>query len=184
MFFESFTVWHNNLLLNHIFGGIFTVLIVGLLLSSLALYMGAKISRIQKASYRGAIYSTIISGGVCFFSNMVLSTIPILGNLAAFFISFLLSAAVTSSIFNCSFSKGLSAEIIRWIVSAALGIMLFVGSCAAIISTFQDAFTKDMNGQKIEIEIDRRHKPHDTLKDKSWRTQTFTTQGSFLRGQC
>ena len=129
--------------------------------------MGARVSRIQKASYRRAVYSTIISGGVCFFSNMVLSVIPILGNLAAFFISFLLSAAVTSSIFNCTYSKGLCAEIIRWLISVALGVLLFVGSCAAIISTFQDAFKWDSDGQKIEIKIDRHHKKNGNLTDES-----------------
>jgi len=151
--YEYFSTWNRHFyFFDHVLGGVFTLLLAGFLLSSLLLYLGARLLRIEGASYLGAAGSTLISGFICLISNMMLSVVPILGNLVAFFGSFLLSAAVTSSIFGCSLAKGFAAEVLRWFLSAALVAALFVGSCAAIVNSFHKAMDYyNAPGEKTEL---------------------------------
>ena len=128
---------------------LFLLSIGGIFFSALFLWLAARMAGIGRATYGQALVSTFISGIICLVANSMLAFIPILGHVMAFFISFLISAAVTSAIFSCSYGQALGAEMIRWFISVAVGVMIFVGSCGALLSSLSNSVNIITHGLRV-----------------------------------
>ena len=162
-------------MLANITGHLFLIAIIGLLVSAFILLIACKMVNVEGASLGKAVGSTFISGIVCGISTAILSFIPIIGTIFAFFISFLISGAITSGIFSCSYGKALTAEFMRWVISLIIGAMIFAGSCGAILSSFHDAGSSSLSSSSSQKESTENTKTSKPVETNSTPTPTVSS---------
>ncbi len=101
--------------------------IIWLSASAMFLLWGASIAGINNRSFGKAI-AIVILGGIAFaILSVLLSPLPIIGQIFSAIGSFLVTALVMMPIFSTTFGKALGATILAWVLSIiVIVVMVFV----------------------------------------------------------
>ena len=102
------------------------LILIGLSISAAILLWGARIVGIENRSFGKALGTIFIGGIASTILTTLLSAAPIIGTGVGILIGFCVSSAVMMGFFNTTFGKALAANIIAWVLSIVVVVVLGV----------------------------------------------------------
>ncbi len=110
-------------------------ILVWLLVSAAFLLWGARIAGIQKRSLGRALGTVVLAGIASAILRFVLSgAAPVVGTGLGILLGFIVSALVTMGLFDTTFGKAFVANLLSWILSIAVVVVL--GILFAFLAAF------------------------------------------------
>lgn len=122
-----------------VFGAIIGVFIIGVLVASVFMWIGAKMAGIKNASFGKSIGVAIATGLITWIITAVFSIVPIIGTAIGFFVGLFFALFVIKSIYATSFGKALLAwifNIFAQIVAIIIALYAGIGGIKAILQKF------------------------------------------------
>ena len=107
------------------------IIVVGLVIGGILMHIGAKLAKIENATFGQSIVSALLVTIVTSIIAAPFSIVPVVGTLSGIIIAMLLSALILKGIYNTSYGKAFLALILYMIVTA---ITLYMGIIGLIRS--------------------------------------------------
>jgi hypothetical protein len=105
-------------------GAIIGGIVVFFLLTSLFLFLGAAIAGVRGRSFGKAMLSALLILIVNFIIMLLLSFIPIVGQIIGIIACFFIDAALVKGIFRTSYGKGLLTILMYFVITIVIGLIV------------------------------------------------------------
>ena len=120
-----------------IIGAIFGIAVLEVILSALFLMIGAKVAKIENATFGRSVLASLGAALVTWIIAIVFSILPVIGTVIGFLLGVLLSLFVIKGVFSTTIQKAFLAwvfNILAKIIAIVIAIMTFA---SALLTMFQ-----------------------------------------------
>lgn len=124
--------------LGALIGAILGIAIIGIVLSTLFMMVGAKMAQIPGVTFGKSMLAAIGSALVTWVVTLVLSILPLIGTVLGFFIGLFFSLLIIKGVFSTTMGKAFLAwvfNLLATIVATLIGILTFGGALLALFKS-------------------------------------------------